>query len=228
MVSLPSIPTSFAPGGLPYGGLVLLAAVPAVLVTPFLGVFLLGAAAFVLYFYRDPDRHPPVAGVVAPADGRVSVIEWDGDARERIRVGIYLGPWDVHVVRSPFGGEVRRVHRESGGHWPAQLGRADRNEKLHVEYDGATVTLIVGMVARRIRPYVTGGQRVDRGDRLGHIAFGSRTDVLLPAGIGPEDLEVEPGESVTAGETVLVSAEAYERASEAGQRSPSLRVDADD
>lgn len=213
MPSIPSPPTSFAPGGVRYALLMALAGIPAALVTPLIGVFLWGFGLFVLYFYRDPPRSTPPSGVVAPADGTVATLRYDEDdrGRERVRVGIYLGPENVHVIRAPFGGPVRAVDRESGGHWPAQLARSDRNEKVHVRFDDATVTMIVGAFARRIHPYVVGGQRVGRGERIGHIAFGSRTDILLPPGVGPEDLAVEPGEETRAGETVLVEADAIDR-----------------
>jgi phosphatidylserine decarboxylase len=204
--------TAVAPGGTTYAAPLLVLGVPASVAVPFLGIPLVFAGLFVLYFYRDPARKAPPSGVVAPADGTVASLRWDTDAegRDRIRVGIYLGPGDVHVIRSPFGGTVRHVDRESGGHWPAQIGRSDRNEKVHVRFDGATVTMIVGVFARRVRPYVAADQELSRGERIGHIAFGSRTDLLLPPEVGPEDLTVEPGESVRAGESVLVRAEAVE------------------
>jgi phosphatidylserine decarboxylase len=208
-----SVPTSFARGGLTYAGLTVVAAVPATLVTPVLGLPLLAAAVGVLYFYRDPERRPPAGGLLAPADGTVTDVEWvDG----RVRVSTYLGLRDVHVVRSPVGGRVRGVDRSPGGHWPALSKRSARNERVTVRYDGLEVTMIAGALARRIRPYVAGGQRVGRGDRLGHIAFGSRTDVLLPEGVGPADLAVEPGEAVRAGETVLVAADDFDRREAAG------------
>jgi len=208
MVSVPTPPTSFARGAFLYAGLMAISSLPAMLVTPFVGIPLLLGAFGVLYFYRDPSRRTPPAGIVAPADGTVASIDREG---EGIRLGIYLGPRDVHVIRAPFGGQIRAVDREAGGHWPAPLSKSENNEKVHVRFDGAGVTMIVGWFARRIRPYVSGGQRVKRGQRIGHIAFGSRTEVLLPAGIEPGDIEVEPGETVRAGETVVVEADAYDR-----------------
>lgn len=205
---LPSIPTSFARGAFLYAGLLFVSGIPALFVTPFVGVPLMLGSLGVLYFYRDPARSTPPSGIVAPADGTVASVGWEDD---RIRLGIYLGVTDVHVIRAPFGGRIRAVDRESGGHWPAPLARSEHNEKVHVRFDGAEVTMMVGWFARRIRPYVAGGQRVARGERLGHIAFGSRTEVLLPAGVEPDDLEVEPGETVRAGETVVVEADAYDR-----------------
>jgi phosphatidylserine decarboxylase len=204
--------TSVAPGGTSFAAPILAVGVPASLVLPFVGIPLLLSGLFVLYFYRDPPRKAPPSGVVAPADGTVAALNWDEDAegRDRIRVGIYLGPGDVHVIRSPFGGTVRHVDRESGGHWPAQIARSDRNEKVHVRFDGATVTMTVGVFARRITPYVASQRELSRGERIGHIAFGSRTDLLLPPEVGPGDLTVEPGETVRAGESVLANPEAIE------------------
>jgi phosphatidylserine decarboxylase len=206
----PSLPTPslpLAPGALENAGLLAIAAVPVSLVIPFLGVPLLLGAAFVLYFYRDPARHPPASGYLAPADGTVTVVEYDEDQPDRVRVGIYLSPTDVHVIRSPLGSRVRSVRHSSGGHWPAFTKRSERNERVHVDFDGTDVTMIAGAVARRITPYVEDGQELRRGERIGHIAFGSRTDVLLPEGVEPADLAVKPGESVTAGESVLVAAD---------------------
>lgn len=221
---VPSVPTPdlpLAPGALKNAGLLLLAAIPATLVLPFLGIPLVLGAVGILFFYRDPARHPPSSGYVAPADGTVSVIEWDDG---RVRLGTYLGVGDVHVIRSPVRGTVGSVRHEPGGHLPAFSKRSDRNEKVHVNYDGTDVTMIAGSVARRITPYVEAGAFVRRGDRVGHIAFGSRTDVLLPEGIRPEDLAVEPGESVTAGETVIVPADAFDRR---GQRAAAGEGEAD-
>lgn len=65
------------------------------------------------------------------------------------------------------------------------------------------MTLIAGTVARRIHPHVASGDAVERGDRIGHVSFGSRADVLLPKRFGPGDVAVETGETVRAGETVL-------------------------
>jgi phosphatidylserine decarboxylase len=165
-------------------------------------------AAGVLAFHRDPDRNPPNAGVLAPADGTVSVIrteEHDGEAR--VRVGIYMSARDVHVNRAPLPGTVREVEHVDGAHRLAFSKESDRNERVHVRVDGDdgdyTVTLIAGAFARRIHPYVEGGDRLDRGDRISHVSFGSRADVLLPAGVRQEDVLVETGEATRAGETRL-------------------------
>lgn len=194
----------FAPGAWRYALPAFAFAVPAVVLSPLgsLAAVLLGVA--VLLFHRDPDRTPPDEGILAPADGRVSVVrEENGEEGDRIRVGVFMNVTDVHVNRAPFGGRVEAVEHEPGKHRPAFSKESDKNEKLHVRFAGHDVTLIAGAFARRIHPYVEPGDDLRRGERLGHISFGSRADVLLPASVEPADVAVERGEKVRAGETVL-------------------------
>ncbi|WP_255171767.1 protein sorting system archaetidylserine decarboxylase [Natrononativus amylolyticus] len=211
---------NFAPGAWRY-------AIVPLLVAPFALLFSVGASVAALAvglgtlaFFRDPDRTPPPTGVVAPADGKVSVIRPEGD---RLRVGIFMNVHNVHVVRAPFDAAVERLDHEPGTYKPAFSKDSDRNEKLHVRLrdvdleaarsgegpdqtssSSADVTFIAGAFARRIHPYVDAGDDLERGQRLGHIAFGSRVDVRFPPGIDREDLAVSRGETVTAGETVLL------------------------
>ncbi|MFD1588673.1 protein sorting system archaetidylserine decarboxylase [Halorientalis brevis] len=173
-----------------------------VLFSPLSGLFVALAGIVVLAFHRDPDRVVPDTGIVAPADGRVSVIREEDD---RLRVGIFMNLTDVHVNRAPLGGTVESVTHSPGAHWPAFIKESDRNEKVHVEFEDYTVVQIAGAVARRIYPYVEAGQTVERGDRIGHISFSSRVDVVFPEDVTREDLLVGKGESVTAGETRLVA-----------------------
>lgn len=167
---------------------------------------LVGAAA-VLAFHRDPERSSPDDGVVAPADGVVSVVrteEHDGDAR--VRVGVYMSALDVHVNRVPLDGTVAAVEHVPGGNRLAFSKESEHNERVHVDVAGARdyrVTLIAGAFARRIHPYVEAGDDLARGERLGHISFGSRADVLLPAGVTETDLRVSKGAGTRAGETRL-------------------------
>jgi phosphatidylserine decarboxylase len=81
---------------------------------------------------------------------------------------------------------------------------------LETRHGPATVTLIAGAFARRIHPYVEADDALDRGERIGHISFGSRVDVLFPPAVERSDLAVEEGDRVTAGESVLVPATALE------------------
>jgi len=187
-----------------------LAILPGFLVTPAFGVAAAVVAGFVVWFFRDPERTPPPTGVVSPADGRVSVIreEETDDGDVRLRVGVFMNVHDVHVNRAPVDGPVEAVEHVPGAHRPAFSKDSDRNERVHLDLPEYRVTLIAGAFARRITPYVEGGDDLARGDRIGHIAFGSRADVLFPPAVDRADLAVSKGESVTAGETVLARPDA--------------------
>ncbi|MDH5018921.1 protein sorting system archaetidylserine decarboxylase [Halobacterium rubrum] len=167
------------------------------------GVVGLGLAGFVAWFHRDPDRSPDGPGVVTPADGKVSVIREEDD--DRVRVGVFMNVHDVHVNRAPLDGTVDAVTHEPGGHRPAFDKESEHNERVRIETDEWTLVLIAGAFARRIHPYAEAGDDLARGDRLGHISFGSRADVVLPEQYDREDVVVESGETVRAGETVLAA-----------------------
>lgn len=197
----PSLP-DVAPGGWRYATVAFALAVPLLVVFPPLAGVGVLAGLGALWFHRDPPRSPPPTGVVAPADGRVSVRREEGD---RVRVGVFMNVTDVHVNRAPAPGTVRRVEHSPGRHLPAFTKESERNERVTVDCGEYELTLIAGAVARRIHPYVEEGDELERGDRVGHISFGSRADVLLPPTYDLEDLRVERGQRVRAGETVLVA-----------------------
>ena len=200
---LPSRP-SVAPGAWRYASVPLVATLPLAVLSPPLGIVSLLVAAGVLWFHRDPPRSPPPNGIVTPADGRVSVCRRE---ENRVRVGVFMNLTDVHVNRAPAPATVRSVEHTPGGHLPAFSKESERNEHVRIDCEEYELTLIAGAIARRIHPYVEPGDRVDRGDRVGHISFGSRVDVLLPPDYDLDDLRVETGQRVHAGETVLVAGE---------------------
>ncbi|WP_255193889.1 protein sorting system archaetidylserine decarboxylase [Natronobeatus ordinarius] len=211
----------FAPGAWRYAIVPLLAAPFALIFSVTASVLALALGAFVLLFFRDPERTPPPTGVVSPADGTVSVRR---EEEEQVRLGVFMNVWHVHVVRAPFDGVVESVEHVPGAHKPAFSKDSDRNERVHVRFapedpadgpgsehdvtDALTgpreVTLVAGAFARRIYPYVEPGDELERGDRIGHIAFGSRVDVCVPRTVNCEEFAVDLGESVTAGETVVL------------------------
>lgn len=193
------------PGTWRYAAPPLLLAVPATIVAVPVGValFLIGLAA--IAFFRDPERTPPASGIVAPADGKVSVIREEGD---RVRVGVFMNVTDVHVLRAPKDGYAESVDRRPGAYKPAFSKDSDRNERVDVDFGSHEVSFIAGWFARRIHPYVTAGDTVERGQRLGHIAFGSRADVLLPKRVRIEEVRVERGQRVYGGETVIAGSTA--------------------
>ena len=154
----------------------------------------------VAVFFRDPERKPDGAGVVSPADGKVTVVrEEDG----RLRVGVFMNLHDVHVNRLPVGGTVSSVVHHDGAHRPAFSKDSDRNERTETRLDGFEVVQIAGAFARRVTTYPEKGDTVERGERLGVIAFGSRADVVFPPPYTRDDLRVEEGDRVRAGETVI-------------------------
>nr|WP_246286551.1 protein sorting system archaetidylserine decarboxylase [Natronomonas gomsonensis] len=166
------------------------------------GVVCLFAGLGALWFHRDPERSPPPSGVVAPADGRVSVVREEGD---RVRVAVFMNVTDVHVNRAPAPGTVESVTHTPGKHLPAFSKESDRNERVDIVCAEYELSLIAGAVARRIHPYVDGGERLERGEKVGHISFGSRADVLLSSAYDLEDVRVSKGQRVRAGETVIAA-----------------------
>ncbi|MFB6092904.1 MAG: protein sorting system archaetidylserine decarboxylase [Haloquadratum sp.] len=171
-----------------------------------LSVAAFAAGVFVAWFFRDPERRPSGPGVVSPADGRVSVIREEGD---QVRVGVFMNVTDVHVNRAPLAGTIERVTHRPGAHRPAFSKASERNERVDIDLatdaGPAEVSLIAGAFARRIHPYVGRGDDLDRAQRIGHIDFGSRADVLLPPAYDRGDLLVETGDRVRAGESIVAA-----------------------
>ncbi len=172
------------------------------------GGVLAGLAAFVGFFFRDPERTiPNVAGaIVSPADGKVIRITRLPGGESRL--SIFLSVFDVHVNRAPIAGKVTRQVHQDGKFLLAFDDRATlENEQLQLTLSGdreISFALIAGLVARRIIPWKKIGDTVSRGDRIGLIRFGSRVDIVIP-----EDcrLEVRVGERVRGGSTILAVGE---------------------
>ncbi len=192
-----------------YGlGLFGVAVLVAWLTSPAWGIPALVLAAFFLWFFRDPQRVIPAAAgaVVSPADGKVtdvSTVELEDGPRRRI--SIFLSVFDVHVNRSPISGVIRDVRYQHGQFRNAMdAASAQHNEQNIVTVEGEGQRLvfkqIAGILARRIVFTKKIGDRVERGERVGMIKFGSRTDVLLEAGA---DVQVKVGDRVKGGASVL-------------------------
>jgi phosphatidylserine decarboxylase len=165
-------------------------------------------AAFFLWFFRDPDRVIPDApgAIVSPADGKVTAISTVSvDGKPRMRISIFLNVFDVHVNRSPMAGIIRDVRYQRGKYLNAMNEAcADQNEQNIVTVEGERQTVIfkqiAGLLARRIVFTKKVGDTVRRGERVGLIKFGSRTDILLdPAA----RIDVRKGDRVKGGSTAL-------------------------
>ncbi len=180
---------------------------------------MLGITIWIAAFFRDPirsvlqDEHL----IIAPADGLVTLIREVMPPREMLgegglgtlpltRVSIFMSVFDVHIQRAPIAGSVRQVTYISGAFVNADLDKASEdNERQHiliVRRDGVRLgfTMIAGLIARRIVPFVKAGDLLVAGQRVGLIRFGSRVDVYLPAGTAPR---VALGQRTIAGETII-------------------------
>lgn len=187
------------------------------LTSPFWAVPALLLAFFFLWFFRDPERViPDAAGaVVSPADGKVTgVSSTSVKGSQHTRISIFLNVFNVHVNRSPIAGTISDVKYQKGKFMNAMSeASADLNEHntVTVEGDGTVVVFkqIAGLLARRIVFNRKVGDRVQRGERIGLIKFGSRVDVLLDPNA---KVQIQVGDIVKGGSSVLAYLNAKELA----------------
>ncbi len=202
------------PEGYPFiGAFALASLVLFILWTP-LGWLGTVATLWCAYFFRDPVRVTPIARglVVAPADGRVSLVANAVPPAELAlgtvplpRVSIFMSVFDCHVNRTPVSGRIERIVYTKGKFLNADLDKASEdNERnaLVIAGDAGRVGVvqIAGLIARRIVCWTREGQDMTAGERIGMIRFGSRVDVYLPSGTVPF---VSEGQTALAGETVI-------------------------
>jgi phosphatidylserine decarboxylase len=173
-----------------------------------IGAALVLLGAFVVYFFRDPERVIPADGaaIVSPADGRVmEVAEESFEQRPGRRISIFLAIWNVHMSRSPMAGRIERIEYRPGRFYAAMRSRASaENEQNVIRLSTARGEIvfkqIAGWVARRVVCWKKAGDQVATGERIGLIRFGSRMDVWLPHGA---EILVSPGEHVAGGSSIL-------------------------
>jgi phosphatidylserine decarboxylase len=181
-------------------------------------------AAFFLWFFRDPERAIPSepGAVVSPGDGKVTDVAPVSAANEnQLRISIFLSVFNVHVNRSPIAGVVRDVRYQRGKFLDARSPNcAELNEQNAVTVEGAGQRVvfkqIAGLLARRIVFTPKVGDRLERGQRVGLIKFGSRVDVLLDASAR---VNVKVGDHVKGGASVLAFLPAGSDLSVAGSAS---------
>lgn len=165
-------------------------------------------------FYRCPIRYFGSENtekiVVAPADGRIVVIE-EVDEDEyfhdkRLMISIFMSLWNVHANWFPVDGKVKFVHHQDGNFHKAWLPKAsEENERADIMIttpEGTDVLCrqIAGAVARRIVTYAKDGEDCYIDEHLGFIKLGSRVDVYLPLGT---EVCVNMGQATTGDQTVI-------------------------
>ena len=166
-----------------------------------------------LNFYRCPIRYfngDTENVVVAPADGKVVVIEETEESDyfhdKRLLISIFMSPLNVHANWFPVDGRVMSVLHSDGNYHKAWLPKAsEENEHadIMIETSGGHEVLvrqIAGAMARRIVTYAKSGEDCYIDEHLGFIKLGSRVDVYLPLGT---EVMVELGQSTTGDQTVI-------------------------
>ncbi|MFC1743738.1 phosphatidylserine decarboxylase family protein [Candidatus Riflebacteria bacterium] len=178
-----------------------------------LGKFFLFLVGFSLYFFRDPERQIPNGkdSVVSPADGTIVDISEGFEGlyikEDCIKVSIFLSLFDVHINRSPLEGVIEFVKYVPGLFLTAFDPKASfKNEQniigIKTENGKILVKQIAGIIARRIIFKKNIGEKVEKGERVGMIRFGSRTDIML-AKSQIKELKVEVGDRVSGGNSIL-------------------------
>jgi phosphatidylserine decarboxylase len=202
------------PQGYPFIGIFALISLVLFIIWTPLGWLGTVATLWCSYFFRDPVRVTPIADglVVAPADGRISLVvnavpppELQLGTTPLPRVSVFMSVFDCHVNRAPIGGRVERIAYTPGKFINADLDKAsednERNGLVIATAAGRIgVVQIAGLIAKRIVCWTKEGQEIGAGERIGMIRFGSRLDVYLPAGAIPL---VSEGQTSLAGETIL-------------------------
>jgi phosphatidylserine decarboxylase len=169
-------------------------------------------AAFMVFFFRDPERRIPSAEpdlVLSPADGRVMVAgacePGAAPPGDWLQLSIFLSPLDVHINRVPVSGAVARVERKPGRYLAAyrpESSTENARTEVWIAQGPRTIVMrqIVGVLARRIVCRIEAGETVRAGARFGLMKFGSRMDVFLPP---TAEFEVRVGQRVRAGESIV-------------------------
>jgi phosphatidylserine decarboxylase len=173
-------------------------------------------AAFTFYFFRDPDPMTPTGAnlVIAPGHGKVDAIdtttEPDFMGGECQRISIFLSVFNIHVQNAPVTARIAYFKHTPGQYLNAlNADSAKFNENVLIGLDAIEprgekigVRLIAGLIARRIVPWISQNDAVQRGERISLIQFGSRVDVYLPL---RAKIKVQLGDKVIGGETVIAS-----------------------
>lgn len=173
-----------------------------------IAVILFLLAGFTMFFFRDPERKIMASKnqFVAPADGKIIAIDAIDDGKQKsTKICIFLSLFDVHINRAPVDGSIEKVEYYPGKFHAAYKDEASNNNEQNIitmssNHGNITVSQIAGILARRIFFWKQLGDQVNTGDKIGMIAFGSRTELIIPGNI---KLYIKIHDKVHAGSTVL-------------------------
>jgi phosphatidylserine decarboxylase len=171
----------------------------------YLSAFFFIIAAFICFFFRNPERRIPEEKnlVVSPADGKIVKISPLNNGEQAI--SIFLNIFNVHVNRSPIAGEVLQVEYKRGKFKAAFDDEASQvNEQNIITIAGQDIRIVVrqiaGLIARRVVCWKKPGNSLQRGELIGLIRFGSRVDIVLP---GHMKILVKVGDKVKGGSSII-------------------------
>ena len=168
---------------------------------------------FTLWFFRDPERYFESYDnqILSAADGKICFIGEENPPSETQfkekmkKISIFMNVFNVHVNRSPVDGIIEKIIYKNGKFFNASLDKASEyNERnsfiIETNTDKIVVVQIAGLIARRILSFISEGDKIDKGDRIGLIRFGSRVDIYLPQSY---EIKVNHNDIVVAGETII-------------------------
>ena len=182
-------------------------------ITKIISYIFIFISLFTLWFFRDPERHFDSNDnqLLSAADGKICFIGEENPPSETQfkekmkKISIFMNVFNVHVNRSPVDGNIEKVIYKNGKFFNASLDKAsEHNERnsiiIETNTDKIVVVQIAGLIARRILSFISEGNKIDKGDRIGLIRFGSRVDIYFPL---IYDIKVNQNDIVVAGETVI-------------------------
>ena len=168
---------------------------------------------FTLWFFRDPERYFDSKDnqLLSAADGKICFIGEENPPvetqfKEKMKkISIFMNVFNVHVNRSPVDGIIEKIIYKNCKFFNASLDKAsEHNERnsiiIETNTDKIVVVQIAGLIARRILSFISEGDKIDKGDRIGLIRFGSRVDIYFPS---TYEIKVNQNDIVVAGETII-------------------------
>ena len=185
------------------------------MVSNFLGCILIVITIWVYYFFRDPDRVSINNNkyLVSPADGLISHIsevsgpnELNLENKTFTKVSIFMNVFNCHVNRTPIAGSVEEIFYKPGKFLNASLDKSsEENERNYykiktINGDEIIIVQIAGLIARRIVCEVHKEQKLNQGEKIGMIRFGSRVDIYFNK---KKELLAKVGQNVVAGESLI-------------------------